>query len=59
MNGDTMTDKRTDEVLGPEVNYIYWKQKFEADFMVFIDHKITSHKGQEIHILNVIGTLAT
>ena len=25
---DTMVDKRTDEVLGPEVDSTYWKKKF-------------------------------
>ena len=28
MDGDTMIDKRTGEVLDPEVNSIYWKSKF-------------------------------
>ena len=28
MNGDTMIDKRTGEVLGPEVDSTYWKDKF-------------------------------
>ena len=28
MNGDTMIDKRTDEMLNPEVDSIYWKDKF-------------------------------
>ena len=28
MNGDTMIDKGTDEVLGPEVDSTYWKDKF-------------------------------
>ena len=28
MNGDTMIDKRTGEALGPEVDSIYWKDKF-------------------------------
>ena len=28
MNGDTMIDKRTGEVLGPGVDYTYWKEKF-------------------------------
>ena len=27
-NGDTMIDKRTGEVLGPEVDSTYWKDKF-------------------------------
>ena len=26
--GDTMIDKRTGEALGPEVDSIYWKNKF-------------------------------
>ena len=25
---DTMIDKRTGEVLGPEVDFTYWKEKF-------------------------------
>ena len=28
MDGDTMIDKRTGEVLGPEVDSMYWKDKF-------------------------------
>ena len=28
MDGDTMIDKRTCEVLGPEVDSMYWKDKF-------------------------------
>ena len=28
MDGDTMIDKRTGEVLGPEVDSTYWKDKF-------------------------------
>ena len=28
MIGDTMIDRRTDEVLDPEVDYTYWKDKF-------------------------------
>ena len=28
MDGDTMIDKRTGEVLGPEVGSIYWKDRF-------------------------------
>ena len=28
INGDTMIDKRTGEVLDPEVNFTYWKEKF-------------------------------
>ena len=28
MDGDTMIDKRTDEVLSPEADSTYWKNKF-------------------------------
>ena len=28
MDGDTIIDGRTSEVLDPEVDYIYWKDKF-------------------------------
>ena len=28
MDGDTMIDKKTGEVLGPEVDSTYWKDKF-------------------------------
>ena len=28
MDGDTMIDKRTGEVLDPEVDSTYWKEKF-------------------------------
>ena len=28
MDGDTMIDRRTGEVLNPEVDYTYWKNKF-------------------------------
>ena len=28
VDGDTMIDRRTGEVLGPEVDYTYWKDKF-------------------------------
>ena len=28
MDSDTMIDKRTDEVLGPEGDSTYWKYKF-------------------------------
>ena len=59
MDGDTMIDKRTGEALGPEVDLIYCKDKLQADFTVFIDHKITCRKGGEIHILNDIDTLST
>ena len=28
MDGDTMIDRRTGELLGPEVDFTYWKDKF-------------------------------
>ena len=36
IDGDTMIDKRTGEVLSPEVDSTYWKDKFQADFKVTI-----------------------
>ena len=59
MNGDTIIDKRTGEALGPEVDSSYWKEKFYADFVVFMDYKIICHMVGEIHILNDFGTLGT
>ena len=59
MDGDTMIDKRTGEVFGPEVDSTYWKDKFKSIFMAFIDHKITYRRVEEIHILNDIDTLDT
>ena len=32
MDGDTMIDKGTGEVLDPEVDSTYWKDKFQTDF---------------------------
>ena len=32
MDGDTMIDKRTGEVLNAEVGSTYWKDKFQTDF---------------------------
>ena len=32
MDGDTMIDKRTGEVLDPEVDSTYWKDKFQTYF---------------------------
>ena len=39
MDDDTMIDKRTGEVLNPEVNSTYWKENFKPIFIVFIDDK--------------------
>ena len=57
--GDTMIDKRTGEVLDPEVDSTYWQEKFQADFIAFIDYKITCRKVEEILILNDTDTLGT
>ena len=59
MDGDMMIDKRTGEVLDPEVDSTYWKDKFQADFIPFMDYKITYRWVEEIHILNGTGTLGT
>ena len=59
MDGDMMIDKRTVEVSDPEVDFTYWKDKFQVDFIVFIDHKITCRKAEELHILDSTGTLDT
>ena len=59
MNGNTMIENRTGEVLGPEVDSTYWKDKFQADFVVYKDYKIICHMVAEIHILNGIDTLGT
>ena len=32
MDGDMMIDKRTSEMLDPEVDFTYWKDKFWTDF---------------------------
>ena len=35
MDGDAMIDKRIAEVLGPEVDFAYWKKKIlRVDFIV-------------------------
>ena len=59
MDGDTMIDRRTGEVLGDEVDSTYWKDKFKADFIVFIGHKITRCKAEGLHILNGTDTVGT
>ena len=33
MDGDTMFDKRTGEVLNPEVDSTYWKDRFLTNFL--------------------------
>ena len=58
LDSDMMIDKRTDDVLDPDVDSTCWKDKFSTNFIVFIDHKITC-KAEELHILNDIDTLDT
>ena len=36
-----MIDKRTGEVLSPEVDYTCSKDNILVNFLVFIDHKVT------------------
>ena len=57
--GDTMIDQRTGEVLDLEVDFTYWKDKFQVDFIVYKDYKIICRMVEEIHILNDIDTLGT
>ena len=40
VDGKMMMDKGTGEVFGPKVDYTCYKEKFEINFIVFIDHKI-------------------
>ena len=35
MDGDTMIDMKTGEVLNPEFDSKYWKDKFYTDFFIF------------------------
>ena len=39
VDGDTMIDKRTGVASDPEDDSTYWKDKFQVDFIVFMDHK--------------------
>ena len=59
IDGDTMIDRRTGEVLGPEVDSTYWKDKFKSDFIVFIGHNITCGTAEGLHILKGTDTLGT
>ena len=60
IDGDTMMDKRTSEVLDPEADSTYWIDKIlKTIFIVFIDRKITYRRVEEPHILNAIDTLDT
>ena len=57
IDGDTMIDGRTGEVLAPEVDLE--KQILRADFIVFVDHKFTCRKLEGLHILNSTDILDT
>ena len=59
MDGDTMIDGRTGEVLDPEVDSTIGKTNFKIVFIVFLDHKITCRKAEELHILDGTDTLET
>ena len=59
MDGDTMIDGRTGEMLHPEVDSTIGKTNFKIVFIVFLDHKITCCKVEELHILDGTDTLDT
>ena len=59
VDGKMMMDKGTGEVLGPKVDYTCYKEKFQVNFIVFIDHKIKWCKVNGRHALNGIDTLNT
>ena len=59
MDSDTMIDKETGKVLDPEVDYTYWKDKFQADFIAFMSHKITCCEAKGLDILNGTYTLGS
>ena len=59
MDGDTMVDKEAGGALGPQIDSTDWKDKFQADFIVFIDYKFTCCKAGKLHILNGTDTLGT
>ena len=52
-DGDTMIERRTGEVLDPEVNSTCWR------FHIFVEHKSTCRKVEELYILNGTDTLGT
>ena len=54
-----MIDKRTSEMLDPELILHIGKTNFEPIFIVFMDYKITGPRVEEFHILNGIDTLDT
>ena len=60
MDGDMMIGRGTGEVLGPQDDSTYWKKQIlRVDFIVFVVHKITYRKADELHVLNGTDTLDT
>ena len=59
MDGNMLIDRRTGEVLDPEVDSTYWKKKLLIDFIVFVDYKVTCLKVEELHTLNGTATMDT
>ena len=59
IDGDTMIDKRTGEVLSLRLILHTGRIRFRPIFIAFIDHKITCRRLEELHILNSIDTLGT
>ena len=56
--GEMIINKRTGEILGPEVGYTYNSQ-FQSNFTVFQNNKITCCKAVVFHALNDIDILDT
>ena len=59
MNGDTIIDRATGEVLDLEVDSTYGRNKLEAAFITFVDYKITCCKVGGLHVLNGTNNLDT
>ena len=57
VDGKMMIDKSTGDVLAPEGDYTFYKEKYLVNFIVFIDHKITCWKVEVLHTLSNIDTL--
>ena len=59
MDGDTMIDKKTSEIKIMKLILHIAKTNFTLIFIVFIDHKITCSRVEEVHTLNGVDTLGT
>ena len=59
MDGDTMIDKKTGEIKIMKLILHIAKTNFTLIFIVFIDHKITFSRVEEVHTLNGVDTLGT